>query len=101
MTFPEPPVPIEGQNLRADLVRRNSDVILHLYPHRSVPDFERLVAEVVESHFGTTEGFCLDRVPELRSWALLMYRVADKPLFRPEFYVEQFLELLDAVLSEV
>jgi hypothetical protein len=96
-----PRMMFEGDVLRADIVTRgDGDLIYHFYEVNH-DDFRTLLAEVVESHFGSTDSFRVDQVIEMPgTWGLLAKGVRSLPLFNLKFYTEDFLWLLDKVLKE-
>jgi hypothetical protein len=103
LTIP-PRMEFEGNTLRADVVTRaqpdRGDLIFHFHGVDH-PDFQTLLAEVVEAHFGTTDAFRVDRVIELPgTWGLLAKGARSRPMFNLKFYTEDFLWLLDRVLQE-
>lgn len=96
-----PRMEFEGDILRADVVPRGEgDLIFHFHEIKH-SDFSTLLAEVVESHFGSTDAFRIDRVIEIPgTWGLLAKGVRANPMFNLKFYTEDFLWLLDRVLQE-
>lgn len=96
-----PRMQFEGTKLQADVVLRGrGDVIFHFHDVRR-SDFRDLLAEVVEEHFGTTDSFYFDDVPELeKTFGLLAKGVRNHPLYNQKHFIEDFLHLLDAVLIE-
>lgn len=95
-----PRLKFEGNILDADIVPRGDGDLIYHFSNIKHPDFKKILAEVVEQHFGATDDFRIDFVPELQAWGLLAKNVRKKPLFNLMFYTEDFLWLLDAVLKE-
>jgi hypothetical protein len=97
-----PRLQFEGKVLKADIVfRKDSDIIFHFQGIRN-KDFRQILAEVLDAHFGSTDAFKFDPVPELPdTFGLLAKGVRLNPLFSLKFYVEDFLWLLDRTLVEL
>jgi hypothetical protein len=89
----------QGKRLNARVVRKGSDLIFQFFLPKFPADFPTLLAEIVESHFGDTDDFKLDNVPELSSYALLAKGILDRPTVRVDYVTTDFLNLLDEVLS--
>tara|TARA_Y100001972_G_C7469764_1_gene239262 strand:+ start:244 stop:582 length:339 start_codon:yes stop_codon:yes gene_type:complete len=66
-----------------------------------IDDFDEVLAETIEDHFGNTEGYALEFVSEMSMYGLLAKNQRDNPLFNKEFYVDQFLDLLDKTITEL
>jgi hypothetical protein len=99
----EPRIEFKGTNFTSHIVfRSEGDVIFQFFelPKR-FKDFEPLLAEAVEGHFGTTDNFALAHVPELKSWALLAKGLQNIALFNQQQHITKFLELIDLALTEV
>jgi len=89
-----------AETFDADIVTRGEgDLIYHFHGIKH-DDFKQLLADVVESHFGDTDDFKVDYVPELKAYGLLAKGVRKNPMFNLKFYTEDFLWLLDGVLKE-
>jgi len=88
----------QGKRLFCRMVRKGDDVIFQLFD-KFPPNFEALLAEVVESHFGATEGFKIDHVKELGSYALLGKDLLARPTVNMAYVTTGFLTLLDDVLN--
>lgn len=96
---------LEGTRMHAEIVQRPPHDMIYqfFFPKKLKPvgtDFESLLADTVQAHFGTLTPFSLDRVEELESWALLAKNVRDSPLYSEEHYTTAFLTLLDLALDE-
>lgn len=89
----------QGKRLTARVVKKDSDLIFQFFLTKFPSDFPTLLAEVVESHFGSTDSFKLDHVPELNSYALLAKGILDRPTVRVDYVTTDFLNLLDEVLN--
>ena len=90
----------EGRNFRAEIVTKGDDLIYQFFKVRH-PDFRSFLAEIIESHFGTTRAFSAASVPELASLGVRAKKVVDSPMFNYRHYTENFLDLVDQCLSEV
>lgn len=64
-------------------------------------DFEELIAEVIEEHFGDTESYAIEYVDELNMFGLLAKDQRDNPLYSKDFHVYGFLELLDNTIEQL
>lgn len=73
--------------------RGERDVVLQFLEVK-VPKFEELIAEAIEAHFGTTEGFSLHQEESIKSYGLLMSGVRGRPGFSHKIYVSDLLALL-------
>lgn len=80
--------------------RGESDIVLQFLSVK-VPDFATFLAEAVQIHFGTTEGFSLDQNAELKTFGLLMRRVRANPAFNEAYFVDEFLQLLEAAAGDL
>lgn len=67
----------------------------------TVNDFEELVAEVIDDHFGYTEGFAIEYVPELKMYGLLAKDLRDNPMYSKDFHIYHFLDLLSNTITEL
>jgi len=90
----------KGKNFRAEIVLKDEDIIYQLFDFR-VKDMRNLMAEVIESHFGSTESFRAAEIPELDSLGIIAKKVRSYPLFNFKHYTEDFLSLTDKVLGEL
>lgn len=61
--------------------------------------FEDVLPEIVEGHFGTTEGFKLHVEPQITSFGLLLEGVRSRPAFSRTHTVDNFLAFVDQTLS--
>jgi len=92
---------IEGKNITATVVfKDNNDIVYQLFPSYR-DDFRSILAEAVEIHFGSTDSFKVHEVSELKSWALLAEGVQGRPFYNKDFYVDEFVTLIDMALEEV
>ncbi len=90
----------EGKNFKAEIVSRGDDLIYQFFRVRHT-DFRRLLAEIIEEHFGNTTSFSAATVPELKSLGVLAKGVTNNPFFNLDHYTSGFLGLVDDCLSEV
>jgi hypothetical protein len=99
----EPRLEVKQKNFSAHVVfRSEGDVIFQFFElPKKFKEFEPLLAEAVESHFGSTDKFALAHVPELRSWALLAQGLQDTALYSQAQHIDKFLELIDLAIDEV
>ena len=66
-----------------------------------IEDFDDLIAEVIEDHFGNTEPFAIEYVPELSMYGLLAKDQRDGPMYNSDFHIHTFLDLLDKTITEM
>lgn len=89
-----------GRNFYCDIVLRGDEDVIYQFQTK-YGDFRKLLAEVVESHFGDTANFKFDTIPEIpNAYGLLAKSVRAKPFFSAKHYTEGFLDFLDDVLDE-
>jgi hypothetical protein len=88
-----------GKKFRAEIVRKGDDLIYQFFRYRH-PDFQGLLAAIIEAHFGKTDNFSAAFVPELESLAVRAKGVCDLPFFNYSHYTEKFLDLVDGCLQE-
>lgn len=88
-----------GENFKAEIVRKGDDLIYQFFRVRH-SDFRGFLAEIIESHFGTTNSFSAASVPELKSLGVRAKGVLDSPFFNLAHYTSSFLDLVDSCLSE-
>jgi hypothetical protein len=92
---------IECTNFKCIVVDgKGFDVIFQFF-NLKFQDFRDLAAEAVESHFGSTNGFAIEFVEELKMYGLLAKDLKENPLFNKEFHIYDFVDLLDKTLTEV
>ena len=87
----------------AVILRPPGDIIYQFFGV-SLPkghEFQELLAETVDSHFGSTDDFRVDYVEEVGAWGLLAKAVRDRPLYNEDHYILQFLRLVDAAIEGV
>jgi hypothetical protein len=90
----------QGRNFKADIVSSGDDLIYQFFRVKH-SDFRKLLAEIIESHFGNTNSFSAATVPELKSLGVRAKGVTSNPFFNLEHYTSGFLDLVDNCLSEV
>ena len=95
----------EGLRVHVEVVfRPDHDIIYQFFFPRKLKlrgtDFESLLADTVDAHFGTLKPFSLDEVPEVESWAMLARNVRDLPMYNADHYAAGFITLLDLALDE-
>jgi hypothetical protein len=88
-----------GTHFRAEIVAKNGDLIYQFFDVKNA-DFRSFLAEIVESHFGSTEAFSADYIPEVQSHGLRAKGVTDSPFFSYDHYTSDFLGLVDRCLQE-
>ena len=99
----------QGHSLNVDIVLVGDSNVHYQLRRKTWPedlgtwprDFQNLLSQVVEEHFGSVDDFRVENVHELRQWGLLAVGVRTRPLFRETYYYEDFLVLLDRVLTAV
>lgn len=92
----------EGRNFTACIVLRDDRDLIFQFFMKSFPkDFPSLLTAVVAAHFGSSERFALDWVPEVKSYALLGKGLWDNALRDELFLTAKFLELVDTTLDEL
>lgn len=79
---------------------KGSDLIFQFFSVK-VQDFENIIAEVIEDHFGSTDNFAIEYVTELSMFGLLYKDAKAHPLFSKEFHIYKFLSLLDDTITAV
>ena len=91
----------DGAHFQAAIILRGDEDIIYQFSEVKHSDFRTLLAEVIESHFGDTDNFKFDSIPEIpNAFGLLAKGVRGKPFFNAAHYTSGFLDLLDGVLSE-
>ena len=95
-----PRMEYEGENFRAEIVHKGDDLIYQFFRVRH-PDFRSLLAEVIESHFGSTNAFTAASVPELKSLGVRAKGVTDNTFFNLDHFTSSFLGLVDSCLGEL
>lgn len=88
-----------GKRFRAVIVSKGDDLIYQFFNVRHA-DFQALLAEIIEAHFGKTDDFSAAYVPEFESLAVRAKGVCDTPFFNYLHYTEKFLGLVDRCLQE-
>ena len=89
-----------GEHFEVDVVLPGeADVIFHFFLHKKQDDFDTFLAEVVDNHFGSTDGFSVAYTPEVDSWGLKAEGLRKRPLYSIKSYVESFLQLVDDALG--
>ena len=79
---------------------KGHDLIFQIFEVK-IDDFEELIAEVIEEHFGATEGFAIEYVPEMSMYGLLYKDARTDALFNKEFHVYEFLDLVSNTITEL
>ena len=91
----------QGKQFRTEIVNgKGMDTIFQFFDVRHT-DFPQIIAEVVDDFHGRTDGFALDYVPELDSYAFLAKDLRAHPMFSVAFHIEKFLHLLDNTITEI
>jgi len=100
VSFNLPPrMTYKGSNCKVEIVRKGDDIIYQFFKVKH-PDFRSLLAEIIESHFGSTNTFAAASVPELKSLGVIAKGVLASPLFNFSHYTSEFLSLVDSCLEE-
>ena len=79
---------------------KGTDIIFQFF-NTETKDFEEICAEVIDDHFGDTEGFAIEYVPEMEMYGLLYKDAKDNPLFSRDFHVYDFLDILSKTITEL
>lgn len=87
------------KNFEAYVTERGDRDLVVQFVAPKCKDFSEVLPEIVDGHFGTTEGFKLHVEPEIKSYGLLMEGVRGKPSFSPEHVITNFLAFADQTLS--
>ena len=87
------------KNFEAYVTNKGDRDIVIQFVSPKCKTFEDVLPEVVESHFGTTDGFRLHVEPLIKSFGLLMEGVRGRPMFSYDHTVTNFLALVDQTLS--
>lgn len=99
-SFGTPPrAEYRGQRCRVEIVLRGDDLIYQFYGVRNT-DFQDLLAEIIEAHFGKTDDFSVTYIPEVQSWGLRAKDVRANPFFNYDHFTVRFLDLVDHCLRE-
>jgi hypothetical protein len=88
-----------GKKFKAVIVVKNDDLIYQFFNVRH-KDFQTLLAEIIEAHFGKTDDFSASYVPEFESLAVRAKKVCESPFFNYSHYTEKFLDLVDRCLDQ-
>ena len=92
---------IEKSNFSCIVVDgKGYDTIFQFFNVKS-SDFDEVIAEVIEDHFGDTEGFAIEYVDEMDMFGLLAKDLKDNPMFSRDFHIYDFLDLLDSTITEL
>jgi len=92
---------LDYDNFNCLVVDGKGDDIIFQFFKVQVDEFEEITAEVIEEHYGDTDGFAIEFVPELKMYGLLYKDAKSNPLFSKEFHVYDFLELLSNTITEI
>lgn len=94
-----PRMQFEGQMLTVDVILPPKDVLFHFFLKKPCKTFDVLLGEVVEAHFGNTNGFSAVYTPEVDSWGLKAEGLQQRSLYSLKAHVEDFLMLVDRTLE--
>lgn len=95
---PAPRTDWQGRVLQMEFVFQDPDVVYHINAKRFPTGFRDLLAEVIEAHFGSTESFAVDYVPEMSSYALIGRGLLARPIVDRDHLTTHFARLLDAAV---
>jgi len=99
--FIDPRIEFEGTNFEAVAVlKKDTNVIFQFFKTKR-KDFRDILAEVVESHFGSTDDFAVAYEKELHSYSLLGKQLQALPMFSKDSHINQFFSLLDYTIEEL
>lgn len=99
--FIDPRREFEGNNFEAvAVIKQDNNVIFQFFKTKR-KDFRDILAEVVESHFGSTDDFAVAYEKELHSYSLLGKQLQSLPTFSNDTHVDQFFSLLDNTIEEL
>jgi len=87
------------KNFEAYVTDRGEKDLVVQFVSPKYKHFQEVLPEIVEGHFGTTEGFKLHVEPEIKSYGLLMEGIRGRPSFSPEHVITNFLAFADQTLS--
>ena len=92
----------EGEFIRVEVAfKHDQDIIFQFFMKRFPKDFYKLLAEIVEAHFGTTDHFAVHYEPLLESWGLIARGLLSRPGVNVQRTIEEFLNLVDNTLAEL
>jgi hypothetical protein len=94
-----PRAEFRGDNFRAQIVSKDSDLIYQFFGVLHA-DFRNFLAEIIESHFGSTDAFSAEYIPEVQSLGVRAKGVTELPFFNYDHYTVDFLGLVDRCLQE-
>lgn len=92
---------VEKKNFMAVISDGKGDDIIFQFFKVKIQDFDGLLAEVIEDHFGSTNSFALEYVQELDMYGLLAKDIKSNALFNKKFHIDSFLDILDSTISEL
>ena len=92
---------VEKDHFTCIVVDGKGDDLIFQFFNVKIDDFEEVIAEVIEEHFGNTNGFAIEYVSELKMYGLLYKDAKDTPLFSRDFHVHAFLDILDSTITEL
>lgn len=87
-----------GKNFRAQIVSKDGDLIFQFFGVQH-GDFRNFLAEIIEEHFGSTDAFSAEYVPEVQSLGVRAKGVTESPFFNYDHYTVDFLGLVDRCLE--
>lgn len=92
----------EGEFIRAEVAfKHDKDLIFQFFMKKFPKDFDKLLAEIVEAHFGTTDNFAVHYEAILESWGLIARGFLARPGVDHNYIIEGFLNLVDNTLGEL
>lgn len=92
----------EGEFVRVEVAfKHDQDIIFQFFMKKFPKDFDKLLAEIVEAHFGSTDLFAVHYESLLESWALIARGLLSRPGANPTYTIEGFLNLVDNTLGEL
>ena len=91
---------IKRDNFQCIVVDGKGDDLIFQFFSIKISSFNALIAEIIEDHFGSTDGFAIEYVPEMGMYGLLAKDLKSNPLFSKEAHVIRFLDLVDKTVTE-
>ena len=90
-----------GNRFAATIVFKDRGNIIFQFFNTRRKDFRSILAEVIETHFGSTDDFAASYEKELGAHSLLASGLQFLSTFSVKTHIEDFLELLDITLGEL
>jgi hypothetical protein len=87
------------RNFTCSVVLEGDGDLVYQFVDVKHPDFRQLLADTIESHFGSTRNFSARYDTPVLSWGLLGKDVRLRPLYTQAQYIDAFVGLLDEVLE--